>query len=153
MTTSVSQNAPRAGHTSREPAIEIIRETLDDLNRRTADAHRRLFSNELHPEEYAQDRYAFDFALMPTRQWAQIDTTEDASYYGIWTCPAQRRIISFAEGDITDTRCTSDPEYLAELEKHYQFHRRQSSWKGIDAPYPEVEKGLKAVGAGYMLYE
>ena len=153
MTTSVSRNEVRAPSKGREPGARIIRKTLDSLNRRTADTHRRLFNDELHPEEYAQDRYAFDFALMPTRQWAQVDTTDDASYYGIWTCPAQRRIISFTEGDITDTRCASNAAYLAELEKHYQFHLRQSSWKGIDAPYPEVENALRAVGAGHMLYE
>ena len=95
--------------------MQTVSETLDDFNGRVCDVHRRLFDEELQPEEHAEDRYAFDFALMPTRRWAQIDTADDASHYGMWTCPAERRIICFADGDITDTRCASDPEYLAQV--------------------------------------
>ena len=132
--------------------METTRERIEDLNARTAEVHLRRTGTELDPEEYAEDRYAFDFALMPTRQWAQVDTTEDAHYYGIWTCPGQRRILSYIEDDITDIRCDTDAEYLAELEKQHAFHVRQGSWKGIDAPYAAVAEKLRAVGAGHMLY-
>ena len=132
--------------------METTLERIEDLNARTAGVHLRRTGEELHPEEYAEDRYAFDFALMPTRQWAQVDTTEDAHYYGIWTCPGQRRILSYVEGDITDIRCANDTEYLAELEKQHDFHLRQGSWKGIDAPYAAVEEELKRIGAGHLLH-
>ena len=47
------------------------------------------------------DRYAFDFNLPYRRGWAQLDTEQDASYYGHWANPWRRQVLYYAEGDIT----------------------------------------------------
>ena len=47
--------------------------------------------------------------------FAQVDTRQDASYYGTWCSPAERTIVSFSEGDVTTTVCETDEELVAEL--------------------------------------
>ena len=38
------------------------------------------------------DRYVYDFSVCTYEKgWAQIDTRQDASYYGTWTNPERRR--------------------------------------------------------------
>jgi hypothetical protein len=63
------------------------------------------------------ERYQFDFGDM--RDWVQLDTTQDASYYGNWVCPKTYRIASFAEGDFVsiaedewDVIATKSDEYI-----------------------------------------
>lgn len=72
------------------------------------------------------DRYQFDASLCKRGAgWAQVDTTQDASYFGTWTNPTARQVLSFAEGDITLESAESDEEY----------------WKGID---PGFDENLRA---------
>ena len=48
--------------------------------------------------------------------FAQIDTKQYASYYcAIWCSPAERKIVTFSEGDLTVAECESDEELVAEL--------------------------------------
>ena len=140
------------GETPAGAPAHAVRETLDQLNERVAAAHRKLFGEDMSPDDYPEDRYAFDYALMPTGRWAQMDTEEDDWYRGMWTCPADRRTITYIEGDVTDMRFASDAEYLADLETHYRFYVQNGTWKGIDAPNDAVENALRAVGADHMLY-
>ena len=52
------------------------------------------------------DRYGFDFGPCSTANgFAQIDTRQDASYYGTWCSPAARTIVNYCEGDVTTTVC------------------------------------------------
>jgi hypothetical protein len=58
------------------------------------------------------ERYAFDFGgCSYERGWAQVDTNQDASYFGVWTNPTERKIFTFAEGDTTLVECDTDAEY------------------------------------------
>lgn len=51
------------------------------------------------------DRYRYDFDLCScARGWAQVDTAQDASWFGTWASPAERTILNFAEGDVTRNR-------------------------------------------------
>ncbi|WP_043738363.1 hypothetical protein [Nocardia asiatica] len=62
------------------------------------------------------DRYAFDFGVCsPANGFAQIDTSQDASYFGTWANPTSRVIVSFAEGDLYITRCDTDAEFVDEM--------------------------------------
>ena len=63
-------------------------------------------------DDRIESRLAFDWALMPTQRWAQIDTTETTAgnWYGMWTNPFQRRILIYAEGDISDTVYADDAQ-------------------------------------------
>ena len=49
------------------------------------------------------DRYSFDFKLCtPKNGWAQVDTSQDASYFGTWANPFERKTVSYCEGDTPD---------------------------------------------------
>ena len=62
------------------------------------------------------DRYSFDCGPCSyANGFAQIDTRQDASYYGTWTSVASRTIVNFCEGDVTTTVCESDEEFVAQI--------------------------------------
>ena len=62
------------------------------------------------------DRYAFDCGPCSyANGFAQIDTKQDAPYYGIWCSPTERTIVSFSEGDVTTRVCETDEEFVAEI--------------------------------------
>ncbi len=62
------------------------------------------------------ERYAMDFAKCGNKAaWYQYDTPQDAWYYGVWVNPADRIIVTYAEGDIGVIRCDSAAAYAAEL--------------------------------------
>ncbi len=78
----------------------------------------------------AEDRYEFDFKLVPTGTWAQLDTASDAWYYGNWVNPFERVIISFREGDLVKTSCSTDEEFVKEVRRIAAWH--EDEFKGID---------------------
>jgi hypothetical protein len=62
------------------------------------------------------DRYLYDFKVCTTdKGWAQLDTRQDASYFGTWINPTARKIFCYCEGDTTLTECETDAELQAEL--------------------------------------
>ena len=62
------------------------------------------------------DRYAFDTGPCSYRNgFAQIDTRQDASYYGTWCSPSSRTIVNFCEGDLTTTVCDTDEEFAEQI--------------------------------------
>ena len=62
------------------------------------------------------DRYSFDCGTCSyPNGFAQIDTRQDASYFGTWTAPAKRTIVNFCEGDVTTTVCETDAELVQQL--------------------------------------
>lgn len=62
------------------------------------------------------DRYFFDFTLCTyAKGWMQIDTYQDAWYFGIWTRPHSLEVITFAEGDFTHVVCETFDEYRREI--------------------------------------
>lgn len=78
------------------------------------------------------DRYQFDFVLCSSAKgFAQVDTRNDASYYGNWVNPESRRFITFAEGDYTETEFNNDEEMIAWFVT--LFTRPDSEFRGIDA--------------------
>jgi len=62
------------------------------------------------------DRYRYDFGPCSlAKGWAQIDTAQDASYFGQWTNPESRQVYSYIEGDQTLTTYETDAEYAEGL--------------------------------------
>ena len=63
------------------------------------------------------DRYAMDFSEQTgwARGWYQLDTPQDAPYYGHWCNPAERRIVAYCEGDIYVTDCETPEAYRREI--------------------------------------
>lgn len=64
-------------------------------------------------EFYPGDRYIYDFRLCTTEKgYAQVDTDQDASYYGTWASPDKRTIVNYCEGDLT-VQIADTPEEFA----------------------------------------
>lgn len=60
---------------------------------------------------YSKDRYFFDFNMDLT-QWLQMDTDQDAPYYGNWCNPMLKATLSYTEGDICVNVADSDETFL-----------------------------------------
>ena len=59
------------------------------------------------------DRYVFDFKLCAPRDgWAQVDTSQDASYYGTWANPFKLEVITYLEGDIVIKKADNTDEFI-----------------------------------------
>ena len=122
---------------------------VNDLERRIE----ALQGTPIPEDDRIEDRLAFDFGLMPTRRWAQIDTTETraGNWYGMWTNPFERRILVYAEGDVSDTVYADDEEYAGGLRAIAGKELAKDTWIGIDAPYAQIEARLVKAGAGDVL--
>jgi hypothetical protein len=87
------------------------------------------------------DRYAFDFKLCTAAKgYAQLDTAQDASYFGNWINPTERRLVSYTEGDITIITCESDEEFVAEVKRTCELYLEHDGERpGID-PFTDALK-------------
>ena len=56
------------------------------------------------------DRYKYDGMFTYAEGYAQVDTHQDAWYFGIWTNPKLKIIATYAEGDVTVEVATTDAE-------------------------------------------
>lgn len=84
------------------------------------------------------DRYQFDFTLLKDG-FFQVDTQQDASYYGHWLNPIKRILVSFMEGDLIICRYENDEEMSEDLKSFDEFEREQiGNDKGI-----KIDIGLR----------
>lgn len=61
-------------------------------------------------------RYLYDFGLCSAKHgFSQLDTSQDAEYYGNWANPTRLIIFSYCEGDCTLTECDTDAEFVAKI--------------------------------------
>jgi len=100
------------------------------------------------------DRYLFDFKQCTYKKgWAQVDTSQDAWYFGTWCNPKEFKICNYAEGDITLTICEDQEEFISELRKLAAWNKETGFWQGID---PGLNKDFKQVfitlGLGDLLH-
>lgn len=102
----------------------------------------------------AGDRYRYDFGLCSyANGWAQIDTAQDASYFGTWANPTKLMIFSYCEGDTTLQEAETPEEFAAAL-------RAIDAWN-VNAGYgparidpgfdPDMKAAFEAVGLQDML--
>ena len=80
------------------------------------------------------DRYHFDFGeCSADNGYAQVDTPQDAHYFGIWTNPFDFVVITYAEGDINRDTAENAEEYTAYLRKlHAAYEKMGTPIRGID---------------------
>lgn len=99
------------------------------------------------------DRYVYDFRLCTiSKGWAQIDTSQDAWYYGQWINPTTRQILCYCEGDVIQTQCENDQDLAGEIAKMKAWNVEQGHrFIGID---PGFSWPLKTalIGAGLEEY-
>ena len=104
------------------------------------------------------DRYAFDFDMCKlSRGYAQLDTSDDASYYGNWVNFRDYIIVSYCEGDITIETCENKEEFKELLKKTVDFYKfNQENFKGIDLLCDEtIKEDFNKLGLdkNYYLYK
>lgn len=70
------------------------------------------------------DRYAFDFDTCHFKKgFAQVDTPQDASYFGTWANPFRLQIVSYLEGDIIIETAETDTEFAEAIRSINQWNR------------------------------
>ena len=68
------------------------------------------------------DRYIFDRGPCSyANGFAQIDTGQDASYFGTWCSPERRTMVNYCEGDLTTIICDSDEEFVTLLRENAEW--------------------------------
>ena len=79
------------------------------------------------------ERYKYDFRLCtPAEGWAQLDTKQDASYFGNWINPLTFTLFSYCEGDTTLTECEDEADFIATVRECVQWHSESDYFLGID---------------------
>lgn len=97
------------------------------------------------------DRYRFDFGLCTyAKGWAQLDTGQDASYYGTWINPVERKIVNYCEGDVTIQTAETDEELVSLVAEIKRWNEQAGhAFIGIDPGFGEPMFGnLIAAGLG-----
>lgn len=101
------------------------------------------------------DRYRWDFGLCSSKHgFAQVDTSQDASYFGTWTNPERRMVVTFCEGDVTLQTADTDTEYVALL-RHIKAWNEENghAFLGIDPMGSgAIETKLRGLGLGDLLH-
>ena len=101
------------------------------------------------------DRYLYDFGLCSCANgWAQVDTAQDASYFGTWANPARLMVFSYCEGDTTLKEAGSPEEFAAELRGIDAWNRAHGYGPAkIDPGYdPAIKAAFEGLGLADMLH-
>lgn len=78
-------------------------------------------------------RYYFDRMLSPGKGWAQVDSSEDAWYYGTWANPTKLQIVTYAEGDVIIQIADNKNEFVTQMRKLATWHKEmEHTLFGID---------------------
>ena len=79
------------------------------------------------------DRFIFDFNYCHFKKgYAQLDTTEDAHYFGNWVNFKSLELITYCEGDLTVIKCDDVKEFKEQLLKVVSWYKKNKSFIGID---------------------
>lgn len=101
------------------------------------------------------DRYYYDFNVCSYgKGWAQVDTKQDASYYGNWCNPHMLRLLSYAEGDVTVTYCDTEEEFVQAMRELHKWNADNGYWLGIDPgfSYTLLKNKFTAMGLQDLLH-
>lgn len=75
------------------------------------------------------NRYVFDFRWrLPKHGWRQFDTSEDASYFGIWVNKIQMRVTTYCEGDLIEIWAPNEKAFNAEIEEMCAFYAKRPAF-------------------------
>ena len=80
----------------------------------------KLGSKVSHATYPTRERYHYDNKLGP--DWKQYDTDQDAPWFGVWVNPKTWQILTFAEGDESQSVSPTLGVFKAELEKAAKFY-------------------------------
>ena len=101
------------------------------------------------------DRYLYDFGACSIKNgFAQVDTSQDACYYGTWASPDRLMVVTYAEGDVIIRAGDTVQEFVEEL-RNFKIWNQKHGYKfsGIDTGFnKDLEKKFRAIGLGDLLY-
>ena len=101
------------------------------------------------------DRYAFDFGPCSYENgFAQVDTAQDASYFGTWCSPQARTVVSYAEGDITIKVAETDEEFVTEIRELVAWNEGHGHGPArIDPGFsPDMKAQFERIGIADLLH-
>ena len=100
------------------------------------------------------DRYLYDFRVCTYEKgWAQVDTRQDASYYGAWTNPERREVFTYCEGNTTLVQCDTDDEYRQAIRELADWNKKAGYWLGIDPGFqPEMKQHFERLGLADLFH-
>jgi hypothetical protein len=100
------------------------------------------------------NRYGFDFGPCSSKNgWAQIDTSQDAWYFGSWANPARLMVFDYTEGDCTLQQCESSEEFCELIHKIRAWNLDRGYTFAIDPMCNnDIEQQFRALGLGDVLY-
>lgn len=95
------------------------------------DAQSVLGYDEFRPD---LSRYYFDNGeCNPTQtDFCQIDTWQDAPYFGIWADPVNLKITKFVESEVYRSEYDTEEEFTEKVEEILSFHRQDGGHAAID---------------------
>lgn len=97
-------------------------------------------------------RYLYDFGpCSASNGFAQIDTGQDASYYGTWANPFKLMTVCFCEGDVTINEAETPEEFAAHIREIRDWNEQNGHrFLGID---PGCNEALRAQFVTYGLHD
>ena len=100
------------------------------------------------------DRFIFDFNYCHFKKgYAQLDTTEDAHYFGNWVNFKSLELITYCEGDITINKCDDVDEFKKQLFKVVTWYKNNNTYKGIDLmDSKEIKEDFKKLNLDNSFY-
>ena len=101
------------------------------------------------------ERYHFDFGECSHHLgYAQVDTSQDAPYFGIWTNPQTLITVSYIEGDVYRNTAENVSEYVEFIRKmKSEYEAMGTKILGIDPMLDtEIENRIKEIGLGDLLH-
>ena len=101
------------------------------------------------------NRYRYDFGECSHKLgWAQVDTGQDAWYFGTWANPATLTIVTYCEGDETVLTAATGEEFAAELRRFKAWNDEQEHTFAIDTMCdPEIEAGFRRLGLADLFHQ
>lgn len=75
-----------------------------------------------HIKYFHSSRYKFDGDICAGSDWMQYDTSQDASYFGVWVNPIERMVIQYAEGDVYIDVCKDATTYKKRIQELNEFY-------------------------------
>jgi len=76
------------------------------------------------------DRYRMD--IHTGNDWYQIDTWQDAPYFGVWCNPVLLTTVTYCEGDITVVHCDTPDAYRDEVREAIEFYTESGDYAKLD---------------------
>jgi hypothetical protein len=101
------------------------------------------------------DRYRYDWDKCTAKDgWAQLDTDQDASYYGNWVNPITLQLFSYTEGDTCRITCETKEEFKKEVFKALLWHHDNGYHPQIDTMCNKaIYNAFKEMGFAFDKYD